>query len=86
VFDGRFVYLVPFVSSHLVRYDTLAAFADAASWSSFDTMKLDPYGYQFHGGGFDGRYLYVASQYGVVLRFDAKSPPSSPAMAHGSFF
>jgi hypothetical protein len=69
VFDGRFVYLVPFVSSHLVRYDTLAAFADAASWSSFDTMNL-----------------YVASQYGVVLRFDAKSPPSSPAMAHGSFF
>ena len=86
VFDGRFVTFVPFASTHLVRYDTLGAFGDQASWGSFDTTKIDPLAYQFHGGAFDGRYLYVASQYGVMLRFDAKSPPSLPGTAHGSFF
>jgi hypothetical protein len=86
VFDGRYVYFVPFFGNRLVRYDTLGTFGDAMSWGWFDTTKLDPLAYQFHGGAFDGRYLYLPSQYGVVVRFDAKSPPSLPGTAHGSYF
>lgn len=83
VFDGRYVYLVPFyngieLDAEVIRYDTEADFTDPASWDSFDAgdhgVGDDPDG--FHGGVFDGRYVYfVPLMNGTewnaeVLRYD----------------
>ena len=79
LFDGRYVYLVPDangVSGKAVRYDTQAPFATATSWQTFDTTTVNPLAKGFHGGAFDGRYIYfvpnhaVVSGSGVVARFD----------------
>src|SRR5262249_41892644 len=94
-FDGRYLYLAPnnaagiFVYDGLVaRYDTQAAFTDAASWSTFDAPTVDANAKGFTGAVFDGRYVYlVPNIYSVVARFDAKSPPSMPKLPgfFGSF-
>jgi hypothetical protein len=101
VFDGRYLYLVPGVfyplddvlQSVVLRYDTEAPFLDQASWSAFDTSPLTPSPEYFGGAVFDGRYVYLvplldnAGPSGVVVRFDAKTPPSMPPLPqyHGSF-
>ena len=98
-FDGRYVYLVPFAvgatspttfvyDGLVVRYDTTAAFEQATSWSSFDTTRLTHAAQGFFGAVFDGEYLYlVPSGNTVVVRFDAKTPRSLPALPQfqGSF-
>jgi len=48
VFDGR-----------VLRYDTSAAFADTASWTTFDIMTVHHNARGFCGAAFDGRYVYV---------------------------
>jgi len=83
VFDGRYVYFVPFQNANgyhgeVLRYDTTGDFANVASWAAFDPgsngVGADPDG--FIGGTFDGRYVYFApyhngvGQHGEVLRFD----------------
>src|SRR4051812_11456285 len=59
VFDGRYLYLVPFCRGEhhgqVTRYDTRAAFDDPASWSAFDTMTVHPDSRGFVSGCFDGR-------------------------------
>jgi hypothetical protein len=93
-FDGRHVYFLPLVNNGtydgvVTRYDTLASFGAAGSWSTFDTTTLDPNAKGFTSGVFDGRYLYLASYATpVVARFEAKSPPSMPPLPafFGSFF
>ena len=101
-FDGRYIYFLPCnaggaPSSELARYDTQGAFTSAGSWSVFDTTKVPgslqvPGGAKGFGGAvFDGRYLYLVpngagTRNGLVLRFDAKSPPSMPKGYSGSFF
>jgi hypothetical protein len=101
VFDGRYIYLVPglftfidvVTGSVVVRYDTEAAFSDVGSWSAFDTTPLTPNPEWFGGAVFDGRYVYFVPMIdtkgptGVVVRFDAKTPPSMPPLPqyHGSF-
>jgi hypothetical protein len=70
-FDGRFVYLVPFVfgskaegytfHSNFLRYDPQGSFNDPESWVAHDASKvsgLDSVGY--NAGAFDGRYFYCA--------------------------
>jgi hypothetical protein len=78
-FDGRFVYFAPGVQSvsTAARYDTRAAFGDAASWAFFDTSTLNPGARGFSGAGFDGRYVYFAPYQnvegiadGLVVRVD----------------
>jgi hypothetical protein len=65
VFDGRYVYLVPYGSlsgvnsGRVARYDTTGSFGANASWSTFDTTTKDPAAAGFSGGAFDGRYLYL---------------------------
>jgi len=65
VFDGRFVYFVPYLNypnyhGEVLRFDTTGDFATAASWSVYDPgaaglgAGLDG----FIGGIFDGRYVY----------------------------
>jgi hypothetical protein len=75
-FDGRYVYLAP-SGTVVTRYDTTAAFADGASWSTFDTYYLFAGSTGFAGAAFDGRYLYLVplSNFegffdGVVTRYD----------------
>jgi hypothetical protein len=65
-FDGRYVYFVPncfyeYANGLVLRYDSKAAFTDAASWSVFDTQKLSDDTSGFIGVAFDGRYLYFPS-------------------------
>jgi hypothetical protein len=98
-FDGRYVYFVPYAVNAtspttfvydglVVRYDTTADFAQATSWSSFDTTGLSQSAHGFFGAVFDGEYLYlVPSGSTVVARFDAKTPRSLPALPQfqGSF-
>ncbi len=78
-FDGRYIYLVPFVSMQgilsglVTRYDTRATFASAAAWSTFDATTVNPNSKGFVGGAFDGRYTYfVPANNGIVTRYDTQ--------------
>ena len=85
IFDGRYVYFVPFedtgVDGEVLRFDTTGDFTALASWAAYDPgangVGTDPDGYV--GGAFDGRYVYFApayngtSHHGEVLRYDTES-------------
>jgi hypothetical protein len=83
VFDGRYLYLVPFDISAgvavVARYDTQGPFASGSSWLTFDVTKVNPNAKGFYGGGFDGRYIYLvpfsndAGIDGIVARYDTQS-------------
>jgi hypothetical protein len=87
-FDGRYVYFVPATGlSTLARYDTQGTFTDAAAWSTFDVSTLNAQVSGFQGAAFDGEYLYLLPNgNGLVLRFDARTPPAVPAGFTGSFY
>jgi hypothetical protein len=82
VFDGRYVYLVPFnddapdFSGVVARYDTTAVLAAPSSWTTFDVSTVNPSAKGFYGATFDGRCLYLAPYEngtgtdGVVARYD----------------
>ncbi len=82
VFDGRYVYFVPFYTnttfgSHIPRYDTTADFETAGSWSVFDMNTFHANAERFQGAVFDGRYIYFApygtaalGYSGFVTRYD----------------
>lgn len=86
VFDGRYVYFVPYYNGTayhavILRYDTTQDFNSSASWASFDAGSIGGLvtkGYD--GGHFDGRYIYFAPSrnaggvHGVVLRYDTSLP------------
>lgn len=104
VFDGRYLYLVPntrnqptpqapgAVATHgmVTRFDTLAEFTSANSWSTFDlTTNVNAGAQGFVGGTFDGRYVYLVpfqhagpgiatSYHGVITRYDTSSPFTAP--------
>ena len=93
-FDGRFVYFIPTVAGFatVTRYDTLSTFTADCAWSTFDLTQLDggrSKNANFSGAIFDGQYLYLTPEGGLVYaRFKAKNPsamPNLPAMFHGSF-
>jgi hypothetical protein len=99
VFDGRYMYFLPFGTgtaseSELLRYDTHGSFSNTLSWSSFDTATVQTPAKAFCGGMFDGEYVYLIPNgtvgggpaNGLVVRFDAKYPPSMPSEYSGSFF
>ncbi len=73
VFDGRYVYYIPWyssgaVSNYMARYDTTAPFTSSSSWS----IVSPPLG-GYQGGTFDGRYIYMAqrtSGAGPLVRYD----------------
>jgi hypothetical protein len=84
VFDGRYVYYVPFTDEsarhgRVLRYDTQGFFATATSWSAYDagfTGGMTTVGYD--GAAFDGRYVYFVPfgyepvAHGRVLRYDTQ--------------
>jgi hypothetical protein len=99
-FDGRYVYVIAEVCEHqdgqagcgphdlVLRCDAQASF-DVSSCSSVDTQTLKDI--QIAGiktSVFDGRFMYFMGQLPIIVRFDAKSPPSMPQLPafHGSFF
>jgi hypothetical protein len=73
VFDGRYALFVP-PQSLAVRYDTLAPFTSAGSWSTFDTTELNDFDTGFSGGVFDGRYIYFVPQLSRTVRYDTRAP------------
>lgn len=92
-FDGRYVYLGPYDNGDydgvVARYDTTATFAASASWSTFDATTVNANAKAFEAAAFDGRYVYFVPNGGtVVVRFDARDPPSMPKLPgwNGSFF
>lgn len=92
-YDGRYVYFVPndpMAQFLLVRVDTTADFTMPTSWSTSSLSNADvSVASGFDGAVFDGRFLYVIPGTGRgIARFDAKTPPSFPALPafHGSFF
>ena len=73
VFDGRYVYFVPYDNGssyhgNVLRFDTSLPFTNPDSWSAYDaenTNSLDTKG--FYGGVFDGRYVYFVPNYNGLL-------------------
>jgi hypothetical protein len=63
VFDGRYVYLVPYNNGafygQVTRYDTTGSFTAAGSYSVFDTTTVNANSKGFIGAVFDGRYVYL---------------------------
>ena len=60
VFDGRYVYFVPFgnPSPFFIRYDTTTTFTSSGSWVRTPGASIAAQYYS--GGTFDGRYVYFA--------------------------
>lgn len=98
IFDGRFIYFVPYehdTEKHgeVLRYDTSATFSDCQAWAAYDYGEHcgqdcnDPDGYA--GGAFDGQYIYFAPEHngsehhGEVLRYDTFSGWSPDCNTNG---
>ena len=90
IFDGRYVYIVPYSNGVVVRYDTAGEFRDPANWLAYDagyTAGLNTTGYD--GAIFDGRYVYFipfhqgsdSSEgfHATVLRYDTQGAFTNPA-------
>ncbi len=84
VFDGQFVYFVPFSDGssfhgEVLRYDTSGAFSSASSWSAYDpgANGLGAEVRGFYGAVFHGSYVYFAPtmmEGGSVLRCSISAP------------
>jgi len=94
VFDGKYVYLVPYqnangVSGRTVRYDVSSPFTATTSWSDFDLTTVQPRAAGYCGGIFDGRYIYYVPKLaagdaglaanGLVARYDTTQPFAAAA-------
>ncbi|MDF7823028.1 hypothetical protein P4B35_03315 [Pontiellaceae bacterium B12227] len=97
-FDGRYLNFVPYYNyiahGEVLRYDSTTEFGDVDSWTTYspDVNGIGTNARGFHGGAFDGRYLYFvpyyngSSYHGEVLRYDAKNPPGIPITLFGGSF
>jgi hypothetical protein len=83
VFDGRYVYLVPFGDGGLVaRYDISGDFASAASWTVHPLGNAQTGVVDYATGIFDGRYVYfvpLGSFGSFVVRYDTLGGFADPA-------
>ena len=76
VFDGRYIYFVPFTNGQITRYDTTLPFSSAGSYSVFDTTTVSAVSKGFFGGVYDGKYIYFVPFYngiwyfGQITRYD----------------
>ena len=76
LFDGRYVYFVPYDSDTFIRFDTQGVFTSAGDWGrmSMSTAQggaaLDA---AYGGTAFDGRYVYFTPQNSdTFIRFDTQ--------------
>ena len=58
LFDGRYVYFVPYSVIWVIQYDTYQNFNLASSYTAFDLSLFNGAGSSCNGGIFDGRYVY----------------------------
>eukprot|EP00698_Gefionella_okellyi_P002256 TRINITY_DN1206_c0_g1_i5.p1 TRINITY_DN1206_c0_g1~~TRINITY_DN1206_c0_g1_i5.p1 ORF type:complete len:4563 (-),score=1064.68 TRINITY_DN1206_c0_g1_i5:1590-14723(-) len=58
VFDGRYLYLVPFKMTTLVIYDTLADFSLRGSYQTIDVAPFTTVAQSYYDAVFDGRFVY----------------------------
>jgi hypothetical protein len=58
VFDGRFIYYVPWGHGVVFRYDTIAPVDAPSSYGMFDLTTVYTNSYGFQRAVFDGRYIY----------------------------
>jgi hypothetical protein len=73
VFDGRYVYLVPYTGGVVFRHDSTRELGESSAWETISTESLGAKGTSFAGGAFDGRYVYLVPldpAPGVVVRYD----------------
>ena len=86
VFDGRYVYFLPFntgtYAGQITRYDVTMSFTSSSSYAVFDTAAVNANSKGFHGGIFDGRYLYLVPNFtgslsGQVTIYDTTLPFTS---------
>ncbi len=75
-FDGRYVYLAPRSSAAAVRYDTLADFASADAWETYEVGANNDYRTAVHDGSF---VYFVSYDHGVVARYDPDASFDDPA-------
>ena len=85
VFDGRYVYFVPFSvestrHARVLRYDTQGVFKDASSWDAYDASVVGGRGaFGYDGAVFDSRYVYISPfgydpyAHAKVLRYDTQT-------------
>jgi len=84
VFDGRYIYLVPFANTAFVskgqitRYDTTGAFTQPSSYAIFDMANVNAQAVGFVGGAFDGRYTYYIPPSGFFARYDTTLSFTNP--------
>jgi len=90
-FDGRYVYYLPRYNDTLiffgiiVRYDTTLPFGSSSSYLIYDLhANVNSNCTDLTGAVFDGRYLYISSQYGFglvqlpfITRYDTTLPFNS---------
>jgi len=74
IFDGRYVYFIPYYYSKILRYDTSGTFSSSSSWTTFDFSAVSA-SFCSEGAAFDGRYMYLApcsggGANGITLRYD----------------
>ena len=93
VFDGRYVYLVPYsftsngaTFGQVTRYDTMASFTSTSSYTFFDMTSVSLSSVGFHGAVFDGRYIYYIpfhladnTPFSTITRYDTTQSFSSIA-------
>lgn len=84
VYDGRYVYFVPFSDAstrhaRVLRYDTTLGFSNSVSWAAYDAGSIIGLPYSgYCGAVFDGRFIYFAPfgyspyAHGRVLRLDTE--------------
>jgi antitoxin component YwqK of YwqJK toxin-antitoxin module len=81
VFDGRYVYLIPYSTGMATRYDTQMSFTDLTAWSGIDLTSGSAFNsasYKGYSHGvFDGRYVYYTpcnngAYHGLVVRYDTQ--------------
>ena len=86
VFDGRYLYFVPFrkgaatYHGRVLRLDTTADFKESSAWANYDAGATDGLTTKgFYGGIYDGRYVYfipnddgTVARTGRFLRYDTQ--------------
>jgi hypothetical protein len=85
-FDGRYVYMAPFTSGLIVRWDSTRAFNDSSAWEVYDITQIHLGATHFHGTAFDGQYVYFSTYGGSAMaRFKARDIPGN-ITPQSSFF
>ena len=82
-FDGKYVYITPFIARSAVRFDKAGTFNVAGSYESYVTTTNNE---NWVTSGFDGKYMYLvpgliggAAYYGGIKRYDTTKVFNQPA-------